>query len=166
MSEESFKFALKFILRYEGGYVIDTDDPGGETKSGISKRAYPNLDIAALTDEQIEAIYYTDYWVANNCHTLPFPIAILFFDGCVNQGVRRAALSLQRACHATEDGIVGPKTMAALQKRFEANPDCLIRDIAAARGWHYMNISEKLEEKYGFGWMRRLLECYKLALVL
>ena len=40
-----FTEAIGVILYHEGGYVNDKDDPGGETMMGISKRAYPNLDI-------------------------------------------------------------------------------------------------------------------------
>ena len=41
--------AIEHVLKFEGGYVNDPDDPGGETNFGISKRSYPDLDIAALT---------------------------------------------------------------------------------------------------------------------
>ena len=47
-----FDHAVKEILRHEGGYVDDPVDRGGETKYGISKRSYPDLDIANLTLEQ------------------------------------------------------------------------------------------------------------------
>ena len=33
-----FDEAIKVIFKHEGGYVYDPDDPGGETKYGISKR--------------------------------------------------------------------------------------------------------------------------------
>ena len=36
-------------LGKEGGYVNNSRDPGGETNFGISKRAYPNVDIKNLT---------------------------------------------------------------------------------------------------------------------
>ena len=38
----SFQKAIEFVLRWEGGYVNDPDDPGGETNFGISKRAHPD----------------------------------------------------------------------------------------------------------------------------
>ena len=39
----SFETAVNTTLQYEGGYVNDPNDPGGETNFGISKKAYPNL---------------------------------------------------------------------------------------------------------------------------
>ena len=36
-----FSVALRRTLEYEGGYVNDSNDPGGETYCGISRRAHP-----------------------------------------------------------------------------------------------------------------------------
>ncbi len=58
---------IQFIIRYnEGGYVspekaASIGDTGGETNFGISKKAYPNLDIKNLTIEQAAKIYRQDY---------------------------------------------------------------------------------------------------------
>ncbi|KKK60142.1 hypothetical protein LCGC14_3027340, partial [marine sediment metagenome] len=48
----SFEKAIPIVLKHEGGYVHDKLDPGGETNFGISKRAYPMVDIKNLTQEQ------------------------------------------------------------------------------------------------------------------
>lgn len=40
-----FDDAVEIVLKHEGGYVNDKKDPGGETNMGISKRAYPHIDI-------------------------------------------------------------------------------------------------------------------------
>jgi len=58
---DNFERCIAFVLRHEGGYVNDPRDPGGETKYGISKRAYPGLDIKNLTEEQAKEIYRQDY---------------------------------------------------------------------------------------------------------
>jgi len=39
-----FQQAFERTIGFEGGYANDPRDPGGETKYGISKRAYPALD--------------------------------------------------------------------------------------------------------------------------
>ena len=87
---KDFDKALKFILKWEGGYSNDPRDPGGETKFGISKRSYPELDISKLTLEQAKEIYYQNYWLKAGCDELPFPFNIVVFDTAVNMGRRRA----------------------------------------------------------------------------
>ena len=86
----NFDKALKFVLKWEGGYSNDLRDPGGETKYGISKRSYPKLDISKLTLKQAKEIYYQNYWLKAGCDKLPYPFNIVVFDTAVNMGRRRA----------------------------------------------------------------------------
>lgn len=88
-----FERAFKLIIGEEGGYVNDPLDPGGETKFGISKRAYPNVDIRNLTLEMAKAIYKRDYWDALNLDTHEWRKAICLFDCAVNMG-RAVAVEL------------------------------------------------------------------------
>ena len=48
----TFEEIIEIVLEHEGGYVNDPDDAGGETKYGIAKRWYPDVDIKNLTKEQ------------------------------------------------------------------------------------------------------------------
>jgi lysozyme family protein len=82
--------AMKFVLKWEGGYTNDPNDPGGETKYGISKRSYPDLDIKNLTIEEATDIYYQNYWLKAGCDNVLFPFNLIFFDTAVNCGVERA----------------------------------------------------------------------------
>jgi lysozyme family protein len=45
----TFNEIIEVVLHHEGGYVNDPKDPGGETKYGVSKRAYPDIDIKSNT---------------------------------------------------------------------------------------------------------------------
>jgi lysozyme family protein len=81
---------MAFIFKWEGGYVNHAEDPGGETKYGISKRAHPDVDIKELTKAQAEEIYYRDYWLKAGCDKLPWPDCVVHFDAAVNMGVGRA----------------------------------------------------------------------------
>lgn len=94
---EDFEKAIQFTLRWEGGYVNDPDDPGGETNYGIAKAFYPDLDIKNLTKEQAIEIYYKDYWLRYGCDKLPYPLNIAFFDSTVNPGIKHARRFLQTA---------------------------------------------------------------------
>lgn len=83
----TFDQAVGMVLKHEGGYVNDPVDPGGETKYGISKRAYPKVDIAGLTVDGAKAIYKRDYWDAIGADQLPANVRYAAFDTAVNMGV-------------------------------------------------------------------------------
>ena len=85
-----FQRCLAVVLPLEGGYVNHPADPGGETKYGISKRAYPHLDIRALTPTAAGDLYWRDYWLPAGCDRLAWPRCLIHFDAAVNHGVPRA----------------------------------------------------------------------------
>lgn len=76
--------------KLNGGYSNHPLDMGGETKYGISKKAYPNVDIKNLTKPDAISIYHRDYWLLSGADTLPFSLAACVFDTAVNMGVGRA----------------------------------------------------------------------------
>lgn len=115
-ARETFRKAIIFTAHWEGGYVNDKYDAGGETKYGISKRAYPHIDIPSLTREQADDIYFEDYFLKPRFDLLDERIACCCFDFGVNSGTRRSARFLQRAVGATADGYIGPATMDAVHR--------------------------------------------------
>lgn len=127
----TFDDAFECLLTTEGGYVDDKNDPGGETKYGISKRAYPNVDIKNLTVEQARAIYERDYWQAAGCDQITDPaLAFLMFDTAVNQGVFRA----KQIAGITHDPVA----------------------FQAERALHYADLPTF--DRFGRGWLRRLFK--------
>jgi lysozyme family protein len=109
-----FEWIIKFVLDAEGGYDNDPDDPGGETKYGIDKRSHPDVNIKELTIEEAKDIYFTEYWVKFNCEQYAKPVGEVYFDCCVNTGAKQSNKFLQRAVGTNSDGIIGPKTLAAI----------------------------------------------------
>lgn len=103
------------LIGHEGGYVNHPQDPGGETKFGISKRRYPDVDIAALTLDQARQIYFRDYWARLHTECLPAGLRFQVFDAAVHSGAGNAVRWLQAACGCAPDGRIGPVTRAALQ---------------------------------------------------
>jgi lysozyme family protein len=81
-----FPQACAVVVGEEGGYSNDPNDPGKETKYGISKRAYPNEDIPNLTLERAQELYKRDYWDRFRCDALSWEMALITFDAAVNQG--------------------------------------------------------------------------------
>ena len=149
----NFDVAFEKLIGHEGGYVNDARDPGGETKYGISKRAYPDEDIAGLTLERAKQIYRRDYWDAVQAEYLPDAVRFDLFDAAVKSGVRQAVKWLQLAAKAEPDGTVGPKSLLAarmadpqlLAKRFNGQR---LRFMADLKAW----------PTFGRGWARRIAD--------
>jgi lysozyme family protein len=148
----AFNFFIDHLLDLEGGYVNHPSDPGGETKYGISKRAYPDLDIKNLTREEAADIYERDYFTKNRLHELHPAISVIVFDCAVNQGSKRAIKFLQKSCGATVDGVIGPQTVSMANS---CDAQSLLTEIAARRALHYAKLSTF--DTFGKGWMRRLM---------
>ena len=158
--DERFLQAVEVVLAHEGGYVNDPRDPGGETKYGISKRSYPELDIARLTCEDAIAIYYRDWWQRYGYGRLQDEaVATKIFDMAVNMGPVTAHRLLQEALvflgyDIAVDGIIGPQTIAAANK---ADPMRLLQVLRWMAAHHYYRIADQRPQSRAFlvGWLRR-----------
>ena len=76
----TFDEIIDVVLEHEGGYVNDPTDTGGETKYGISKRAYPDEDIKELTVERAKELYKKDYWDRFKVESFPDRLRHIFVD--------------------------------------------------------------------------------------
>jgi lysozyme family protein len=146
----NFDSAFTIILGSEGGYVNDPRDSGGETKYGIAKKFYPNLDIKNLTVEQAKAIYKKDYWDKAGCDSMPYKMALVAFDCAVNQGVGIAIKLAQKSCNVDDDGIIGKGSLAAFAKATDDNATMFL----TYRALRY--VGTKGFDIYGKGWIKRL----------
>ena len=113
----NFDQAFDRLIGNEGGYTPGEGDPGGETNWGISKRSYPDVDIANLTREGAKAIYLRDFWQRGQMDQYDPAIAFQVFDMAVNSGIETAVRILQRAAGVAEDGHIGPITVAAIKAK-------------------------------------------------
>lgn len=153
-----FSNYIEHILNAEGGYVNDPLDNGGETNFGISKRAYPNLDIKNLTIEQAKDIYHRDYWLKAKCDRLPNELQAIHFDSAVNHGVSRAVKLLQKAIGTVKvDGIIGFQTIMN-------SPKATLGKYTSERALFYAKIVARnpRQLKYLKGWMIRLNKVTRL----
>ena len=152
-----FKEIIEAVLHHEGGYVNDPKDPGGETKYGVSRKAYPDLDIKNLTLDDAVDIYKRDYWDKNRVEELSEELRHIFFDMCVNQGRGTAVKILQRACNAKGadlaiDGGFGPGTQNAIETYKPS-----LERVRCYRLKHYYDLVNKKpeQERFLFGWYKR-----------
>lgn len=153
----NFDAAFEKLLGHEGGYTPGKGDPGGETCWGISKRSYPLLNIARLTQQDAKTIYLSDFWTPAGCDSVPASIAFDLFDMAVNSSVSRAVKTLQRTVGTTEDGKLGPMTLAAAARLDPARAVARFNGVRLAfmagldvwptfsRGWA-LRISDNLME--------------------
>lgn len=149
----NFESAVEHILAFEGGYVFDGRDPGGETKFGISKRAYPALDIKNLSEDDARKIYLRDYWLPLKLDELPPRIRLCLFDCAVNQGTAQAIKFLQSAVGTKADGIIGPLTIAAAKNKNDIDT---LSSVFLARLVHYTKLPHW--DHFGRGWSKRLIQ--------
>ena len=175
---EYFEEAFSDLMKWEGcKYTNDPDDPGGETKFGISKKSFPNSDIKNLTVEDAQKIYYERYWKPIKCiyiidATNSLELGKKVFNIAVNVGNVTALKLLQRAmcaafkpseaCNVNEDiftyikpdGIIGPITQKIL--RF-VNPEVLIATFKSEVANYYKTLINNNPhlKKYQVGWLRR-----------
>lgn len=149
--------------RKKVGYVNIPQDRGGETKYGIAKRANPDIDVYKLDLEGAMDVYYNRYWMAGKCDQINYPVSTLHFDGCVNHGIGRANKFLQRVAGVSEDGVIGPISLRAIN---EGDPQKIITDLSAIREKFYKAIVARDPSQRIFmkGWMYRIATVTDFAL--
>jgi lysozyme family protein len=161
---DNFARCLAFTLRAEGGFTNNPADPGNwtggkigagvlrGTNFGISAAAYPQLDIANLTEAAAGEIYRRDYWAPVQGDALALPVALVAFDAAVNAGSHRSILWLQQAAGVSADGVFGAETLAAIKS---ANALALAREALTRRIDFYARLPGWPD--FGLGWSRRVI---------
>ena len=147
------------IIRREGGYVNDPDDPGGATKYGVTLGTMKRLgldinsdgrintrDVRALTQAQAAEIFKTQYFEAPKIGMLPAPLQPSVYDMYVNSG-GNAVKILQRLLgefgfETLADGAIGPNTARMAELAFAEAPDFLVDAYGIARRNYYYNLAE------------------------
>jgi lysozyme family protein len=160
-----FKPAFLFTLQHEdstrSGKV--TEDAGGRTRFGIAERFHPDLPEEFFTGPpedalaEAEKIEEREYWDTLRLGEVENQnVANKLFDMSVNMGVRQAAVYAQRAVNSqsqqlTEDGNIGPKTLAAM------NAQTFYGLLCQFSAWHYRHIATNnpAQAVNLAGWLKR-----------
>jgi lysozyme family protein len=165
--KDNFEQSLKMILHHEGGYVNHPSDPGGRTNLGVTQAVWEDWvdgpvtedEMRSLTVADVTPIYKKNYWDRARCDDLESGIDFSVFDLCVNGGVGRGAKMLQKVVGVTQDGGIGPQTLAAVSRM---TPVDIIEQYAAEREAFYRRL--KTFDTFGRGWLRRNEETRLAAL--
>lgn len=157
-----FEQALERVLKHEGGYSHHPQDPGGETRWGISAAVARRHGYrGAMQDLELELakrIYRQDYWQPLACAELPPGLAFQLFDAGVNHGPGTAMRVLQQCAGVAVDGLWGPLTRAAVlaEPAFE-----LMIMMNVARMERYIALPGFVH--FGRGWIARLVQNMRYA---
>ncbi len=162
MAKGNFPACLADVLVHEGGYVDHPKDPGGATNLGITigtltgwlGRQATKAEVKALTKTTVAPIYRANYWDKIGGDDLPSGLDAAVFDFAVNSGPGRAAKLLQRLVGVSQDGQIGPMTLAAVAKVSPAKVPDLINAYCDARMSFLRGLGTF--DTFGKGWTRRV----------
>lgn len=168
--KQNWRTSFERVIKSEGGYVNDPHDHGGETNWGVTRAAWGEYlgrpihdgEMRSLLVEAVEPFYKDRYWNVCRCDELPSGIDYVVFDLAVNAGPGRAIRFLQRSVGAVEDGVLGPKTMAAVAS---ANPAQVLERFTEAKQAFYRGIvkREPSQQRFINGWLARVDQVHDAA---
>ncbi|MEO0746489.1 MAG: holin-associated N-acetylmuramidase [Pseudomonadota bacterium] len=172
------------IVRREGGYVNDPDDPGGATNFGVTIHTMRRLgldldrdgdidaaDVRVLSRTQAIDIFITHYFVRPRIGDLPEALHATVFDMYVNAGgnaikiLQRLLTEMGHPC--VVDGALGPQSIGAAHAAARHAPTHLVDAYGIARRNYYFRIADRrpASRKYARtraggkgGWIRRAEE--------
>ena len=152
-------YAVEHMLKSEGGFSNHPQDPGGMTNLGVTQRVWEEwvghpVDekaMRALTPAVVAPMYKKKYWDTVAADSLPSGVDLAVFDFSVNSGPGRAAKMLQRVLGVTEDGAIGPVTLA---KATSVDSSKLIADYNIVRLAFLQALSTW--DTFGKGWSNRV----------
>ena len=158
---QNFDKALAAVLVHEGGFVNNSQDPGGMTNLGCTKTVWEEhcghpVDekaMRALTPTDVGPLYRQKYWNKICGDDLPAGVDSGVFDAAINSGPGRAAKWLQACVGVEPDGGIGQKTLAAVRA---CDAKQLVDDYGKRRLSFMMDLP--IWNTFGKGWSRRVSE--------
>ena len=152
----NFQECLDLVLKAEGGWVNNKDDPGGETNLGVTKRVWEEYightveSLKKLTKEDVAPLYELKYWRPCYGEVLPRGLDFVVFSMGVNAGPGRSVKLLQSSIGCVPDGVIGPKTRGLISN---SNSATLIAKFSESRREYYRSL--KNFPIFGKGWVAR-----------
>lgn len=162
------KKLVPFILSWETDkYTNNKKDKGGATKYGITLATWRRVgydkngdgvlneeDIKLLTEDDFHRVFKNNYWNACKADKIQDQsVANMLVDFAYNSGVKRAATYLQLTLGITADGIIGNKTLFAINK---SNGKRLFERFKKTREDYLKSIAKGEQKDFLDGWLRRL----------
>ena len=142
------------IVRREGGFVDDPDDPGGATKNGVTIHTLRALrgsatvaEVKALTEAEAVAIFKGQYFERPKINQRPIPLQASVYDMQVNAGANAIKI-LQRltaefGVKLSVDGVLGPKSIGAIDRIHRKAGAQFVDAYGIARRNYYFRIGDR-----------------------
>lgn len=163
-----FKPFFDTLMKHEGGYVNDPKDKGGATKFGVTlatwiANGYDKNGDGKIDKEDVKLLDKADaydiakklYWDAVRGDEIKNQsIAEFIFDWGYNSGPKTAIKKVQDVLDLTQDGVIGPKTLGAINS---ANQEELFEKLQERRKLFFISIvaANPSQEKFLKGWLIR-----------
>lgn len=167
----NFLSAFSKTITYEGGWVKDPKDPGGETYLGVARRFHPHwlgwplvdaikgkkhgdLIDSAMLRKHVKDFYQHNFWrKIKGDDILSQRVASFIFDFAVNSG--GAIREVQKVLGVPDDGVIGPKTLAAINAVPEST---LMNRLINARLAYVQRLVKNDPDLFRFlkGWTNRI----------
>ena len=158
----NFENLFNRLMEHEGGYVNHPNDPGGETMYGVTKRVANAHgywgDMRKLPKSLAKQITEKSYYKAVKGDQLDRLIAWQLTDAAYNHGNRQAVKFLQRAVGASDDGLIGPRTLSAVA---DMDKNDVVLLFNAERLEFFTNL--RIWQTFGKGWARRIVKNLRYA---
>lgn len=167
-----FEVAIPVILKHEGGWVNDKDDPGGATNWGVSLRWLKTLgeleadidgdgdidtdDIRGMPKEYAVRLYRKYWWNKYRYERInDQALATKVFDLSINMGAKQCHKLLQRTCNKISgdleiDGILGIVSFNVISS---LDPRWLLAQFKLQAIDFYKSLNKP---KYINGWIARV----------
>ena len=159
--KENWDECFAMVIKSEGGFVNHPKDPGGMTNLGVTRSAWQGflnrdvteIEMRGLTPEAVKPFYKSLYWDRIKGDSLPSGVDYAAYDLAVNSGPHKAAQYLQEIAGAPVDGMIGPKSLEAIQS-------CDAKETADAICDMRLEFLKKLStfDTFGKGWSRRVAD--------
>jgi len=160
-----FESAFQRTLKAEGGFRLTNikGDRGGQTYAGIARNmhrrwpgwAWIDRDETPPTD-LVRDFYRTEFWTPLQCSRMTQETAEDIYDFAVNAGPRVSAKLAQAVAGVVPDGVIGPKTIEALER---IDPATFRPLFALAKIARYRDIvtRDRTQGRFMLGWINRIL---------
>lgn len=160
------KILAPFILSWEGGFANHPNDRGGATNRGVTIATWKRQgwdkdddgdidvdDLKLITPDDATYIMKKNFWDRCNADNITDQsIANLLVDMAWGSGAVTAIKKVQRCLGLVDDGIVGRKTIAALQGK-----DVFDKLHTMREKWFNGIVANNPTQKVFLrGWLRRL----------